>query len=414
VPGYLYTERRADASMLEQELEAMRAAGVPAARTDDIPLPFPTARGLRVEAQAQLHPRRYLVPLARALQGDRVRIFEMTKVIGVRDGEPCRVETEAACVTARDVIVTANVPINNRVLVHTKLAAYRSYAVAASLPRTAAPRGLFWDTDEPYHYIRTQRVAGSTMVIVGGEDHKVGEEEDTDQRYQSLQAYLRSRFGSVSVRYHWSGQIIEPVDGLPFIGRNPFSAHVYVATGFSGNGMTFGTLAGMLLSDLVLGRTNPFTDLYDARRVKPIVAAKAYLTENIGFPRRLVADRLTNLDVEASSVDEVGRGEGALPTVGGTKYAIYRDPHGRVHALSPICTHLACDVRWNTAERSWDCPCHGSRFTAEGKVLNGPAVGDLAQTPLPRSVTLRRRAARSRGHIRQGRAGKQARQRRRS
>jgi Rieske Fe-S protein len=252
------------------------------------------------------------------------------------------------------------------------------------------------------------------MVIVGGEDHKVGEEEDTDQRYQSLQAYLRSRFGSVSVRYHWSGQIIEPVDGLPFIGRNPFSGHVYVATGFSGNGMTFGTLAGMLLSDLVLGRTNPFADLYDARRVKPIVAAKAYLTENIGFPRRLVADRLTNLDVEASSVDEVGRGEGALLTVGGTKCAIYRDPHGRVHALSPICTHLACDVRWNTAERSWDCPCHGSRFTAEGKVLNGPAVADLAQTPLPRSVTVRRRAARSRGHTRQGRAGKQARQRRRS
>jgi Rieske Fe-S protein len=244
--------------------------------------------------------------------------------------------------------------------------------------------GLFWDTDDPYHYIRTYSGSDGPVLIVGGEDHKVGKEDDTEAAYVRLGSYVQSRFGVVSLERRWSGQIIEPVDGLPYIGRNSLAGHVWVATGFSGNGMTFGTLAGMILSDLILDRQNSWAELYAATRVKPLAAAKDFLTENVDFPGHLVSDRLTNRDAQGRGLSDVPRGEGKIVVIEGEKFAVYRDAHGTTHALSPVCTHLGCDVRWNAAERSWDCPCHGSRFAPDGKVLNGPAVSDLPFKSLPR------------------------------
>jgi Rieske Fe-S protein len=203
---------------------------------------------------------------------------------------------------------------------------------------------------------------------------------------------VRSHFGPVELTDRWSGQIIEPVDGLPFIGRNSLSSHVHVATGYSGNGMTFGALAGMIVTNAILGRDDPWAALYAATRVKPLAAAVEYVRENVDFPRHLVADRLTNLGATASSADEVRPGEGRIVACGGEKYAVHRDTHGTLHVLSPVCTHLGCDVRWNAAERSWDCPCHGSRFTPEGAVLNGPAVRELSPKELPAGDRPRRSA----------------------
>jgi len=293
----------------------------------------------------------------------------------VHDGEPCRLETETGTLTARDVVVATHVPLN-KFFIQTKLAHYRSYVLACRVSG-AVPEGLFWDDEDPYHYIRAQEAEGETLLIVGGEDHKTGQEDDTEACFRSLLEYARARFDVRSVPYRWSAQVVEPVDGLPFVGRNTLSSHVYVGTGYSGTGMTFGTLAAMISSDLILGRDNPWARLFDATRVKPVAAAKEFVKENVDFPKHLVGDRLKH--AEGDSFGDVARGEGKIVEVGGKKVAAYRDASGAVHALDPVCTHLGCLVQFNDAEKSWDCPCHGSRFDSHGKVINGPATRDLEE-----------------------------------
>ena len=392
VPGFLYTERHADVEWLASELDAARRAGCTVAWADEVPLPFRTFGGVRWEHQGQVHATAYLEALLDEAASSGVRVYEHTRVLGVHDGEPCRVDTDRGEVRARAVFVAANVPVNNRVLLHTKIAAYRSYALAwdagrgpAGRPDPPAP-GLFWDTDDPYHYTRVQDVEGRPYLIVGGEDHRTGEEADTGARYARLAAYARERFGVEAPAFRWSGQIIEPVDGLPFIGTNTASRHVYVATGYAGNGMTFGTLSGMIVSDLIAGRANAYAALYSATRVKPLAAAYDYVAENALYPAHLVADRLTSLNAEDRPVEALRPGEGGIFVTDQGKVAVCRDRQGTLHACSAVCTHLACDVAWNTAEQTWDCPCHGSRFSLEGKVINGPAVTDLAWQPVPASA----------------------------
>ncbi|HEY1905055.1 MAG TPA: FAD-dependent oxidoreductase, partial [Myxococcaceae bacterium] len=217
-------------------------------------------------------------------------------------------------------------------------------------------------------------------LIVGGGDHKTGQKEDTGQCFDRLATYASTRFGPTHIAHRWSGQVIEPVDGLPFIGKNPGAQHVHVATGFSGTGMTFGTLAGMILSDEVLGVENPWVALYHPGRVKPLAQAREFLGENVDFPAHLVRDRFARGD--AGGLDQVPPGEGRLFRSDGKMIAVYRDDAGSIHARSAVCTHLGCHVRWNREERSWDCPCHGSRFDVDGAVLNGPATKDLEQVSL--------------------------------
>jgi Rieske Fe-S protein len=251
--------------------------------------------------------------------------------------------------------------------------------------------GLFWDTDDPYHYTRCHTVGGRTFLIVGGEDHRTGTKTDTDECYEALRKYTRQRLGFAKAVFRWSGQIIQPVDGLPFIGRNSGSDHVYVATGYAGNGMTFGTLAGMIVSDLMLGRPNPYASLYDATRVKPLAAALDYVKENALFPAKLLTDRLTSLDVENTAIQGLRPGEGGIFNSDEGKIAVCRGQDGAIHAVSAVCTHLGCDVAWNQGEQSWDCPCHGSRFSPDGRVINGPAVVDLRQVLTPNALPKRSR-----------------------
>jgi Rieske Fe-S protein len=267
---------------------------------------------------------------------------------------------------------------------HTKLYPYRTYALAARLEQPLAA-GLYYDLDDPYHYVRTHPAPGASggeLLIAGGEDHKVGETSDTLACFARLEAWARSRFALSGVVARWSGQVIEPADGLAYIGRNAASRHTWVATGFSGTGMTFGTLSGMVLTDLILGRPNVWAQLYDATRVKPAASAKDFVQENADVAFRWVADRLAG--AQGHGIDEVPSGEGRIVSVEGRKVAVYREPGGACHAVSPVCTHLGCHVHWNGAERSWDCPCHGARFSPTGRVLNGPAVKDLASRPLPK------------------------------
>ena len=381
VPGYLYTERADDLEWLASELDAARRAGCPVEWRDTVPLPFQTHGGVRWENQAQLHATRYLDGLLKEAISHGLQVFENTRVVGVHEDAPCRVETDHGTVRAGDVFVAANVPVNNRVLLHTKIAAYRSYAIAAPVPPDFV-NGLFWDTDDPYHYTRAQSVNGTTYLIVGGEDHKTGEESDTERCFDRLIAYTRQRFGGLTPEFRWSGQIIEPVDGLPYIGPNAVAQRVFVATGYAGNGITFGTLAGMIGADLILGHANPYASLYDATRVKPIASLVDYVKENVGFPAHLITDRLTSVNAEDRAVQSLKAGEGGIFDSDEGKVAVCRDRHGVVHACSAVCTHLGCDVKWNGGEQTWDCPCHGSRFTPDGTVINGPAVSDLRRVPV--------------------------------
>jgi Rieske Fe-S protein len=284
------------------------------------------------------------------------------------------VTTSTGTIRAADVLVLTHVPVSNVIAIHSKIAAYRSYAVAA--PYRGDVAGLFWDLDDPYHYTRVEDARDGSFLVVGGEDHKTGQKRRTRECFQRLDGYVKERFGC-DVALRWSGQIIEPSDGLPFIGRNSGSEHVYVATGFAGNGMTFGTLAAMILTDEVLGLTSAWARTYDATRVKPLAQARRYVAENVDFPAYLARDRVARGEVR--SIGEIPRGEGRLFRNRGKMLAVYREPGGRIQACSAACTHLGCNVRWNDAEKTWDCPCHGSRFAVDGAVINGPAVTDLGK-----------------------------------
>lgn len=379
VPGWLFTERSRDRKQLEKEAQAAREAGLQAHLVDEVPLPFPTAGAVRFDGQAVFHPLLYLRGLADAFARRGGMIFEGSRVLSVDDGKPCKVSTAQGSVVARDVIVATDSPISNRIFLHTKLSPYRTYIVAGRIDEPLP--GLFWDTADPYHYVRTwQNHDGGVEVIVGGEDHRVGELEDTDSAYDRLEGWAASRLG-LKVDRCWSGQVNEPADGLPYVGRNALSLHVYVATGFSGTGLANGTMAGMILADELEGRTHPLSRLFAATRVKPLASAKEVLVHNADNARHYVQDWLSRGD--AAPLEEIGPGEGRLVQLGGEKLAVFRDDGGALHAVSPICTHLGCQVHWNAGDKSWDCPCHGSRYSPTGEVLHGPAVKALARREIP-------------------------------
>jgi Rieske Fe-S protein len=263
-----------------------------------------------------------------------------------------------------------------------------TYVIGARVPRGSITKGLYWDTSDPYHYVRLHNISSELisedndkiktydMLIVGGEDHKTGQEDDADERYARLELWSRKRFPMMEgVEFRWSGQVMEPIDGLAFIGRNPMdSPNVYIATGDSGMGMTHGTIAGILLTDLILGRENPWAHLYDPSR-KTFRAGLEFAKENLNVIMQY-KDWLTGSEVH--SFDEITPGTGAIIQGGLRKVAAYRDEKGVLHEHSAVCTHLGCIVAWNSGEKTWDCPCHGSRFDAYGRVISGPANRDLA------------------------------------
>ncbi|MFT3829821.1 MAG: FAD-dependent oxidoreductase [Opitutaceae bacterium] len=383
--GYLFNGPLAQPDLLERELAAAQRAGLTAATwVERAPLPsFNTGRALRFPRQAQFHPLKYLAALAGAVVRAGGRIFSGTHAAEIRGGRTAQVRTDAGwIVRCGAAVVATNTPVNDRLVIHTKQAAYRTYVIGAAVPAGAVPTALYWDTEEPYHYVRTQPAADDRAVlIVGGEDHKTGQADDAEARYARLEAWMRQRFPEAGeIRFRWSGQVLEPVDGLAFIGRNPLDAeNVYIATGDSGHGMTHGTIAGLLLTDLIVGRQNPWTELYDPARVSP-GAVKNYAVENANTAAQYV-DWLTA--GEAEKADLLPPGTGAVVRHGFTKVAVYRDTDGAFHECSAVCPHLGGIVRWNPAERTWDCPAHGSRFGCRGDVLNGPANRGLAPMPVP-------------------------------
>ena len=376
VPGFKFTEKREQGASIQAEVLAALASGVSASLTDESPFPFKIEQAMRIDQQAQFNPLAYVQGLARTIPGDGSYVFEETRMIDVIEGEPCKVLTDCGTLLADKVFVAANVPSSNRFVMHTKIAAYRTYAIAAPASQAYNKNCLGWDLDDPYHYLRSFDFNGVNHLIVGGEDHKTGQDVNSERHFERLEEWARERFDLGRLSHRWSGQVIESVDGLPYIGRNPLSENIYVATGFSGTGLAMGSMAAMLVSDLIQGIKNPWAELYDARRVKPLASLRSFIAENIDYPSHIIGDRFA--PAQAKGTDQLREDEGAIVRMDGKKIAAYRDTTGELHLLSPVCPHMGCHVQWNGAEKSWDCPCHGARFAPTGKLLNGPAVADLA------------------------------------
>ena len=381
--GYLFLHPTGTLKILVDELEAAHRAGLgEVRRLERAPLEaFDTGPCLHFPRQGQFHPLKYLAGLARAFARDGGRLFK-AHASAIEGGAGARVETtDGHAVTCGAIVVATNTPVNDRFAIHTKQAPYTTYVVGARLPQGSVPKVLLWDmpgdTDEAYHYVRLESVGDYDVLVVGGEDHKTGQSQDAARRWGKLEQWARNRFDVIEgIEYRWSGQVMEPFDGPAFIGRNPAdSDNVLIATGDSGMGMTHGTIAGMLLTDLINGRENPWAELYDPAR-KTLSAVADYAKENLNVMAQYT-ELATPGDVE--SADDIAPGDGAIIRRGLTKVAAFRDEDGKLHEHSAICAHLGCVVRFDPAEKTWNCPCHGSRYDArDGHVVNGPANKGLA------------------------------------
>jgi glycine/D-amino acid oxidase-like deaminating enzyme/nitrite reductase/ring-hydroxylating ferredoxin subunit len=397
--GFLFLHPSDKMKTLKDEFEASRNAGLNTELVPEIPgMNYQQGMALRFPNQARFHPMKYLTALAQAVIDLGGQIFEYTHVTKI---DSSGVEVNGLKVSASHVVVATNSPVNNLVTMHTKQFAYRTYVVAAEIPKDSLPDVLLWDTGDPdskwvakpYHYVRIQPFNDTTdLLIVGGEDHKTGQAESEDikeeERYDLLEQWARDRFPMITnIAYTWSGQVLEPVDMLAFIGRNPGDENIYIVTGDSGNGMTHGTIGAMLIRDLIMGVPNPWEKIYDPSRIT-LSAGVDYLRE-VGNMAGQYIDLVTPGDLE--STEKLPPGHGAVIRSGIKKVAIYKDEANNVHAYSAVCPHLGCYVHWNADERSFDCPCHGSRFSCEGKVINGPALSDLSPLSMEKTNRLVRK-----------------------
>jgi len=381
LPGYLFAPPGDSPDELEHERQACHSAGLTEVEwVDQAPIAgFQTGRCLRFPRQAQIHPMRYLAGLALGVvkRGGKIHTStHATRVVGGKDGGSARVETGEGgfVVTAREVIVATNTPVQDLLTIHTKQYPYRTYVIAARIPRGSVVHALYWDTLHPYHYARVHRAVDDELLIVGGEDHKTGQNPAGVDPFVELERWARERFPMMGeIEHHWSGQVMEPMDALGYIGRNPGDENVWVVTGDSGNGMTHGALAGLLLRDLIEGREQPWAKLYDPSR-KSLRAAPQFIRENLNMAAQY-ARWLTAGDVK--NENEIAPGSGGVVREGRKLIAVWRDPRGQLHRFHPVCPHLGAIVGWNAGEGTWDCPAHGSRFDATGRVVNGPANADL-------------------------------------
>ena len=375
VPGYLFAAIGKDT---EKEIESLQhdallsdGFGFDAEFVESDPLFQRPA--VRFPNQLKFHPLKYVNAIATALSGDGCHVFSETSGSNI-DSEKHELRTDAGAITYDAVVAATHVPIQGErgtfgaAVFQTKLAAYSTYALEAQIPSTA--ESLFWDTNDPYLYFRFDSRDRGSSVIIGGEDHKTGQEEETESRYERLKKTLEKSFPTARLKHRWSGQVLETPDGLPYIGE--VDEHQFLATGFSGNGMTLGTFSARLIRDLITGKSSPWTELFAPNR-KSISGTWDYILENKDFLTYFIKDRLR----PAGPLEKLKRCSGDVVTIDGKKRAVYCDEYGKRTVLSPICPHMGCIVAWNDAERTWDCPCHGSRFTPTGELAAGPAESNL-------------------------------------
>jgi glycine/D-amino acid oxidase-like deaminating enzyme/nitrite reductase/ring-hydroxylating ferredoxin subunit len=385
VDGYLFLHPSDKPENLQKEYESTKKAGLPTELLQSVH-GISAVKGpvIRYPQQAQFHIMKYLQLLADAIIKNGGQIYTKTRATKItKKGADCN----GYKVNADHIVVATNTPVNDLVTMHTKQFPYRTYVIGAKLPKGKLPHSLWWDTGDmdskwitaPYHYVRLQQYdLENDLLISGGEDHKTGQADDEgileEDRYDNLIEWTRKHFPAMGdVIYRWSGQVMEPIDYMGFIGRNPGDDNIYIITGDSGNGMTHTTLGGIIVTDLIEGKDNPWADLYSPKRI-PVKTPGIFLSEVFNMAKQYV-DYLKKGDIK--NVQELSHSEGAILGNGLKKIAVYRDERGEIHSYSAVCPHLGCIVQWNGEEKTFDCPCHGSRFTSKGVVINGPAISNL-------------------------------------
>lgn len=384
LPGYLIAADASDQSELEQEYDACRRLGVEVEWSDTAPVPLPEGtRALKFPNQARFHPLKYCAGLALAIQKHGGRLFSRTAYVDHdEDGDRVTIKTEVGPqIRAGAAMFATNGPVNDKVKIHTKMMPMRTYVVAGRVPSGSVEDALVWDTLEPYHYVRLQPAGnGEDWLIVGGEDHRSGTANDMEDRFERLERWARERFSFEQAEYRWSGQVMEPADFLPYSGRDG-SDRVYVHSGDSGQGMTNGVAGALNFIALYRNDKARFGNLFAPER-KP--AAGLSLKEFFKGQGGVVSNLSEYLSGgEVADLDEIPPGEGAIVRRGLAKHAVYHGEDGKFVERSAVCTHVGCIVHWNSFEKCWDCPCHGSQFLPDGTVLNGPALRPLAQVDEP-------------------------------
>lgn len=392
VDGYLFLHETDEDKNLDKEYEATTNIGLPTSMVEQVPgiKGVPGRRAIRFPFQGQFHAMRYLNGLAHKILEMGGKIYTRTKATDITASGA---KANGFQVDAKHIVVATNTPINDIVTMHTKQAPYRTYVIAGRVKKGSVPFALWWDTGNheskwpsyPYRYVRMETLNDEyDLMIIGGEDHKTGQADAEDlseeMRYEKLEAWARLHFPQLQDIVHkWSGQVMEPVDCLGFIGKNPGDENIYIITGDSGNGMTHGTLGGLIVSDLITGKKNPYTEIYDPARIS-LSTAKTFIVEQ-GNVVKQYFDWLST--EEYKDAESLPAGEGGI--IGGplSKKAAFKDAEGNLNVFSAVCTHMGCVVQWNPDEKSFDCPCHGSRFDTDGKVINGPAIEDLPRIEKP-------------------------------
>lgn len=385
VDGYLFAAEEGHRSDLEREYEACRSIGVAVEWAERAPVPgVDTGRALRFPDQARFHPTRYLSGLVNTCIGLGVRFHADTAYVEHEEsaeGVEARMES-GAVVRAGAVVFATNSPVNDKVVIHAKQEPMRSYVIAGKVPKGSVADALLWDSLEAYHYVRLQPLSQSDdLLIVGGEDHRTGEVNDMDARFAALEAWSRKHYPNLgAIDYRWSGQVLEPIDFMPFTGRNPGDRYIYIHSGDSGQGITNGVAASLTLLPLIVGENSRFAPLLEPARKS--LAARPSLAEfvkgQVGVAKNLAEYATPG---EVASEDDIASDEGAILRKGLAKIAVYKNEQGAIFRLSAACTHMGCIVHWNGLEKCWDCPCHGSQFAPDGTVLNGPAVKALSKLP---------------------------------
>lgn len=379
VDGFLFATNPEEAEDLKSEYAAAKRAGI-----EDVELcssapgiPFAMDHCLRFPQQAQLHPEKYIAGLAKAVKSLGGKIFTSTHVQKIESSaKPVAITKEGFKVTSKNLVIATNSSVFPRIGLNLKQSAYRSYVVGLRVPAGSLPNCLLWDCKDPYHYVRIAKNQRDSedILLVGGEDHRTGQNFNPDECFTRLEQWARERFPmALETAYLWSGQILEPCDGLAFIGRDPHHVNIYHATGDSGHGMTHATIAANILTDLIQDKTNKWSKLYDPGRIS-LKSLATFASENFNTALQY-KDWFIPAEVDSEQALEPGKG--ALLRHGVSKIACYRDLEGNLHKMSATCPHLGGVVAWNQTEKTWDCPCHGSRFDCEGNVINGPAIENL-------------------------------------
>lgn len=375
-PAYVYAGSEESVGNIQKEVDAAQSLGLPASFKADLPLSFKTYGAVRFDNQAQFHPRKYLCALAREIEGDGCHIFEKTRALKIEGSGPVTITTDKGTVKAHKVIQATHFPIHDKPgMLFQRLYQSRSYVLGIRIEEPF-PQGMFISAEEPVRSLRSQPAGEGELILVSGEGHRTGEGNEIDH-YRNLEKWVRSVYSVNSIDYHWSTQDVITVDHIPYIGRLiSDNENLFIATGFRKWGITTGTVAATILTDMILGRSNPWEEVYNPSRFKPLESAKTFFSQVAEATKGLVGDRIIPAHEKAS---QILPGEGAIVKIEDEKVAAYRDEAGVLHTFDPSCRHMGCIVSWNNAERTWDCPCHGSRYNPMGGVIKSPAVYGLSE-----------------------------------